>query len=165
MSTWQTFRQHWLKPDIYPLIAIMTGALSLGSISFIHTAHNPSVHWHSASRRYGVDPFQGVEYTPYVARFKNTPSTIFEKNNAIWDTLAQTSHDTVFVVPAVPPEDEAVDVMEEDARVVQRAVAEALGYAAVVVRDVEGDEEGGAEVESDLTRSRGAEEEARQMVV
>eukprot|EP00177_Eucheuma_denticulatum_P006974 GFKZ01012684.1.p1 GENE.GFKZ01012684.1~~GFKZ01012684.1.p1 ORF type:complete len:143 (-),score=25.84 GFKZ01012684.1:180-608(-) len=117
----------------------MTTALSLGCISFIRTAHNPTVRWHSASHRHGVHPFESVEYAPFVARFKNTPPTIFENNNAI-------------IVRAVSPEDGAVDVREENMRVVQRTVEEALTSAAVVVRAEADDEEGGAEAESGLAQ-------------
>lgn len=179
MSAWHAFRQNWLKPDIYPLIAIMASALSLGTVSFIHTARNPAVHWDSTSRRRGVQPFHAVEHTPYIARFKNTPSTIFDKDNAIWDTLALTPPPpAVFVVRTVPASqqpplaparvagDDANADDDADARVVQRAVDEALGYAARAARGAEEREEEGVKADADVAGDDAApQEEAPRVLV
>lgn len=146
-SSWASFKLHWVKPDIYPLIGVMASALGLGTFATIHTWQNPSVMWDRDLRKRGVVPGEGTEYTPMVSYFKNKSARVLQNDSSVWEASSKLSGPftvTLVLDEGNEGEDEEltdkagndeqgqrlppplVEVMDDSAQAINAAINEAL---------------------------------------
>lgn len=84
-SGWATFRQRWLKPEVYPLIGAMAAAIGVCSAALINKARDPSVTWNKAKRTGGDLIDADEENLPMWHYAKNNSARIFSRENVITD--------------------------------------------------------------------------------
>lgn len=116
-SAWATFRKHWVRPEIYPLVGSLVGALGIGGYALFNKATDPTIPWNKVKRGQSIDAqLEGIEEViPMWSTSSMRSIRIFTSANDIRDNKrAHNDFQDTFVVKVGDAEEEEEEEEEEE---------------------------------------------------
>lgn len=115
-SAWANFRKHWVRPEIYPLIGSLVGALGIGGYALFNKATDPTIPWNKVKRGQSIDSqLEGIEeILPMWSTSRMGSIRVFTSANDIRDNKhAYNDFQDTFVVKVGDAEEEEEEEEEE----------------------------------------------------
>lgn len=117
-SGWASFRKHWVRPEIYPLVGSLAVALGVGTYALLNKALDPTIPWNKTKRTSSLHAqLEGIEEVIPVWNVSGMRSTrVFTSANDIRDNKRTFPdfQDTFVVKVGGDEEEEEVEEVEED---------------------------------------------------